>query len=113
MLRSSAAGYDYAQESLTQTVTVPANGTLRYWWCMTTGESGSTVWDTMRVRVYDANTRSLLHAAYLEQRQRRQRLAGGRTVPRRVRRPVGTAPVHVQTDYSLPTSFFVDDVSLR
>jgi hypothetical protein len=43
--------YNSATESVSQQVTVPTNGTLTYWWYMTTSESGSTVYDRLRVRV--------------------------------------------------------------
>ncbi|MGH3712474.1 MAG: S8 family serine peptidase, partial [Micromonosporaceae bacterium] len=107
-------GYNSATESITQAVTVPANGTLRYWWYMTTSESGSTVWDTMRVRVYDANTGALLATPRTWSNAsgaglwREDTLSLASYAGRSVR-----IQFAAQTDYSLPTSFFVDDVSLR
>ncbi len=105
-------GYNRASESLYQTITVPSNGALSYWWYMTTNESGSTAYDYLRVRVYSTGgtllgTLRTWSNASLKNTwsQDTVSLAGyaGQTV--RIR-------FEATTDSSLTTSFFVDDVSL-
>ena len=106
-------GYNSGNDSIYQTVTVPANGVLSYYWYMSTQESGSTAYDRLYVRLYNssgslittlrtwsnASTKnawsfdSVSLAAYAGQTVRVQF--------------VGT------TDSSLITSFFVDDVNLQ
>ncbi|HYF61849.1 MAG TPA: peptidase S8, partial [Herpetosiphonaceae bacterium] len=105
-------GYNNAVESVAQTITVPANGTLRYYWYKTTQETSGT-YDYLRARLYSSsgallttlathsnasagnawtlNTVSL--SAYAGQSVRLQ--------------------FEVATDWSLPSTFFVDDVSVQ
>jgi len=105
-------GYNIATEALSQLVTVPANGTLRYWWYMTTQESGSTVWDRLQVRVLNASgallatlrTWSNVSGAGL---WRQDALTLGAYAGQQVK-----IEFRATTDSSLPSSFFVDDVSL-
>ena len=104
--------YNNGTDTIYQTVTVPSSGTLRYWWYMTTSESGSTAYDFLRVRLYTTSgtlittlrTWSNASGAGLW-RQDTISLASyaGQTV-----RVQFTAT----TDFSLPSAFFVDDVSL-
>jgi subtilisin family serine protease len=106
-------GYNNATESISQQVTVPANGTLTYWWYMTTSESGSTVYDRLRVRVLNSagtvlatpRTWSNASGAGLW-RQDTLSLAAyaGQAVK---------VEFNATTDSSLVSSFFVDDVSLK
>jgi subtilisin family serine protease len=49
------ADYNSAYESIGQNVTVPANGTLTYYWYMTSGEGTTTAYDYMYVRVYSTS----------------------------------------------------------
>lgn len=106
-------GYNSGTDTIYQTITVPANGTLSYWWYMTTQESGSTAYDYLRVRLYNSSGTlvttlrswsnasgagtwrqdSVSLASYAGQRLRVQFTA--------------------TTDSTLPSSFFVDDVSVR
>jgi subtilisin family serine protease len=107
------AGYNSANDKLYQSVTVPANGTLTYWWYMTTSESGSTVYDQMRVALYDtggtlvATLRTYSNAS--AKGSWRQDSVSLASYAARTLRVQFTAT----TDSSLSTSFFVDDVSLR
>ncbi len=105
--------YNSATESISQQVTVPANGTLTYWWYMTTAESGSTVWDRLRVRVL--NTGGTVLAT-----PRTWSNASGAGVWRQD--TISLAAYAGQlvklefiatTDSSLKSAFFVDDVSLK
>lgn len=57
------AGYDRAQDILSQTITIPSGGgTLRYWWYMTSGESTTYAYDYLFVDLY---TSSGVHVARL------------------------------------------------
>ena len=105
--------YNNATETIDQLITVPANGTLSYAWYMTTTESGSIAYDRLRVRLLSSGgtviteLRAWSNASGAGQwRQDSISLAGyaGQTV--RVQF-LGT------TDFSLTSSFFVDDVSVR
>lgn len=91
---------------------VPTNGTLTYWWYISTQET-SHPWDYLRVRLYNTSGTLLTTLRTWNDgsgagiwRQDSISLAGyaGQTVR-----------VHfgATTDGSLTTSFFVDDVSLR
>ncbi len=105
-------GYNSGTDTIYQTVTIPANGTLRYWWYMTTSESGSTAYDYLRVRLY--NTSGGLVATL-----RTFSNASGAGVWRQDSLSLAsyagqTLRIHFSatTDFSLPTSFFIDDVTL-
>jgi thermitase len=106
-------GYNSGTDSIYQTVTVPSNGTLTYWWYMTTSESGSTPYDYFRVRLYTtggslvATLRTFSNASAANLwRQDSISLASyaGQTLR-----------VHFSatTDSSLQSSFFLDDVALQ
>ncbi len=106
-------GYNNATESISQQITVPTNGTLTYWWYMTTTESGSTVWDRLRVRVLGptgtvlATPRTWSNASGAGVwRQDTISLAAyaGQAVK---------VDFNATTDGSLASSFFVDDVSVK
>jgi thermitase len=107
------ADYNNGSDSIYQSVTIPSNGTLTYWWYMQTQESGSTAYDYLRVRLYNssgtlvATLRSWSNASGAGQwRQDSLSLANyaGQTL-----RVQFTAT----NDSTLPTGFFVDDVSVR
>jgi subtilisin family serine protease len=105
-------GYNGATESITQTVTVPSSGTLTYWWRMETAESGSTVYDRLRVQVLSssgsvlATLRTWSNASTANtwsQDTLSLSAYAGQSVGLRFL---------VTTDSSLATSFFLDDTSL-
>jgi subtilisin family serine protease len=105
-------GYNGGSDAVSQTVTVPSNGTLTYWWYMTTQESGATPYDYLRVSLYSgsgallATLRTYSNASGAGQwRQDSVSLAGYAGQSVRVSF-TGT------TDQSLPSSFYVDDVTL-
>ncbi len=105
-------GYNNATETIGQTVTVPANGTLRYWWYMTTQESGSTVWDRLAVRVLNTSGTVLATLRTWSNASgaglwRQDALSLGAYAGQQVK-----VEFRATTDSSLPSSFFVDDVSL-
>jgi hypothetical protein len=104
--------YNSATESLYQTITVPSNGVLSYWWYMTTKETGSTAYDYLRVRVYNTSgtllgtlrTWSNASGAGL---WRQDSLSLAAYAGQTIRLSFG-----VTTDSSLVSAFFVDDVSV-
>lgn len=106
-------GYNNATESISQTVTIPPNGTLTYWWYMTSSEGSSTAYDYLRVRLYNSSgalvatlkTRSNKDArnAWFQDSVSLASYAG-----QTLRIDFG-----VTTDFWLSTSFFVDDVELN
>jgi subtilisin family serine protease len=105
-------GYNNANDQIYQTITIPSNGTLTYWWYMTTQES-SHPWDYLRVRLY--NTSGGLVATL-----RTWNDGSGANVWRQDTISLAayagqTLRLHFSAtnDTSLPTSFFVDDVSVR
>jgi thermitase len=106
-------GYDNGTDTISQTVKVPAAGTLSYWWYMTTRESGSTPYDYFRVRLYNtsgglvATLRTFTNASGAGS-WRQDSLSLGSYAGQTVR-----IEFSATTDYSLPSSFFVDDLSLK
>jgi subtilisin family serine protease len=106
-------GYNNGTDTIYQTVTVPSNGTLSYWWYMSTSESGSTAYDYLRVRLYNssgalvATLRTFSNASGAGVwRQDSVSLASYAGQSLRVQ-------FSATTDFSLQTSFFVDDVALQ
>ncbi len=105
-------GYNSGTDQIYQTITVPSNATLTYWWYMTTQET-THPWDYFYVRLYNTSGQLITTLRTLNDgsgagtwRQDSISLAGyaGQTV---------RLSFSVTTDSSLPTSFFVDDVSVR
>jgi len=106
-------GYNSGTDTIYQTITLPSNGTLTYWWYMSTSESGPTAYDYLRVRLY--NSSGTLVATL-----RTFSNASGAGVWRQDSISLAsyagqTLRVHFSatTDFSLPTSFFVDDVAVQ
>jgi hypothetical protein len=106
-------GYTNGTDAVSQTVTVPSNGTLTYWWHLTTQESGATAYDRLRVRVLSssgavlATPRTWSNASGANA-WRQDSLSLGAYAGQTVR-----VEFQATNDSSLPSSFFVDDVSLR
>ncbi|WP_027346482.1 M4 family metallopeptidase [Hamadaea tsunoensis] len=100
-------GYGYAySESISQTVTVPAGGTLRYYLSVTTAESGSTAYDTLKVQVNGVTKQTWSNAN-----------AGGGYVLRSLdlsayAGQTVTVKFLGTEDQYLATDFLLDDVSL-
>jgi Zn-dependent metalloprotease len=101
-------------ETINQTVTIPASATaatLSYWIRTDTAESGSTAYDTMRVQVVDGSTVSTLRTfsnvgtnATYTQYSHSLTAYKGKSV---------TIRFTMTEDYSLQTSFVVDDTALN
>jgi subtilisin family serine protease len=108
------AGYNNAIDSIAQTVTIPANGRLSYWWRVESREGGgTTVYDWVDVRLYEPSNGSWARLRRWSNASPRNvwtqdtidlSAYAGRTLELRF---------FARTDSSLPTSFFIDDVSLR
>lgn len=105
-------GYNNGTDTIYQTLTVPTNGTLSYWWYMSTQET-SHPWDYLRVQVRNSAGTVLATLRTWNDgsgantwRQDSVSLAAyaGQTV---------RITFSATTDSSLTTSFFVDDVSVR
>ena len=102
--------YNNASETIYQTITVPSNGALSFWWYMTTQETSGT-YDYLRVRLYNGSGGLIATLATFSNAsakntwtQQTLSLAGyaGQTV---------RVQFEATTDGSLPSTFFVDDVS--
>jgi hypothetical protein len=106
-------GYNRGTDTLSQTVTVPSNGSLSYWWYMTSSEGTSTAYDYFRVKIYNSNGSLLSTLKTRSNRDARNQWVqdtisltsyAGQTV---------RIEFSVTTDSSLTTSFFLDDVALQ
>jgi hypothetical protein len=107
-------GANSATDNLYQAVTIPANGTLRYYWYMQTQESGSTVYDRLYVRLYNtsgglvATLRTWSNASASKNVWSQDTLSLANYAGQTLRIQFVST-----TDSSLITSFFVDDVTLQ
>ena len=107
-------GYNSGTDKISQTVTIPSNGTLSYWWYQTSQEGTGTAYDYFRVRLYNPSTGALVATVrtYSNRNARNAwyqdsiSLSGyaGQTL---------RIEFSVTTDYSYTTSFWVDDVILQ
>ncbi|MBA3532272.1 MAG: S8 family serine peptidase [Ardenticatenales bacterium] len=106
-------GYDNGTDRIGQIVTVPANGTLTYYWQMTSNEGTIYAYDYMYVRVF--NTSGTLLATLRTRSNTAPRNAwysdslslaayAGQTIEIRFA---------FKTDSAYPTSFFLDDITLQ
>ena len=105
-------GYNNANETLSQTVTVPSNGTLRYYWQMTSSEGTGTAYDWMYVRV--RNTAGALLATLRSRSNTAVRNVWSLDTLSLASYAGQSVRLEFQatTDYSLVSSFYVDDVTL-
>ncbi len=111
-------GYNYATEYIYQDVTIPSNATqafVQFWYRITTRETSTTIcYDSLRVEVRRPSDNALLAtlltlcnyhktSTYRQSSQLNVLNFRGQTIRLRF---------ITQTDSSLPTSFFIDDVAL-
>jgi hypothetical protein len=105
--------YNYCTDTLQQQITVPANGTLTYYWYQTSSEGTTTAYDYLHVRVYSTGGTLLATLRTWSNRNTRGVWSldtlsvsayAGQTIRLRF---VST------TDSSLRTAFFVDDVAVK
>lgn len=106
-------GFNNCTEYVQQKITVPTNATLKYWRYMASSEGTGTAYDYMYVRLYTTGGSLITTLRTWSNRNTRNTwtldsiaLSGyaGQTVVLRFM---------THTDYSLPTSFWVDDVSVQ
>jgi subtilisin family serine protease len=115
--RSGAYGaylgdYNYAKESISQTITIPSGGKLSYWWYMTTREAYHP-YDFLYVRLYTTS-------GSLVKTLRTWSDASGAGVWRQDTLDLSAyagrtlrMQFYATNDNSAPTGFFVDDVSVK
>jgi subtilisin family serine protease len=105
--------YNYCTDTLEQQLTVPANGTLTYYWYQTSSEGTATAYDYLHVRVYSTGGTLLATLRSWSNRNTRNAwsldtLSMGAYAGQTVRlRFVST------NDSSLRSAFFVDDVAVK
>lgn len=105
--------YNRCTEYLQQQITVPANANLTYYWYQTSSEGTTTAYDYLRVQIYSTGGTLLATLRTFSNRNTRntwsldtQSLANyaGQTVRLRFTST---------TDSSLPSAFWIDDVSVK
>lgn len=106
-------GYNRCIEYIRQQITISSNATLKYWWYMTSSEGTGTAYDYMYVRLYSTAGSLITTLRTWSNKNARNvwsqdsiSLAAyaGRTVQLRFM---------TTTDYSLPSTFWIDDVSVQ
>lgn len=106
-------GYNSCTEYIEQSIVVPANATLTYWWYQTSGEGTTTAYDYLYVQVYNSSGTLLATPRTWSNKNTRGAWAqdtislaayAGQTIRLRF---TG------KTDTSLPSTYFVDDVSVK
>jgi thermitase len=105
-------GYNLCDDRIYQTITVPTNGTLTYWWYMSTQET-THPWDYFRVRLYNTSGQLLTTLRTWNDGSgagvwRQDTISLAAYAGQNVRLHFSAT-----TDSSLTTSFFVDDISVR
>jgi hypothetical protein len=106
-------GYNYCTEWVQQQITIPSGATLKYWWYMISREGTSTAYDHLYVRLYTTGGSLITTLRNWSNRNTRNTWSqdsislssyAGQTVILRFMS---------KTDSSLPTTFWVDDVSVQ
>ncbi len=105
-------GYNNARDTIYQTITIPSNGTLTYWWYMSTQETTHS-YDYLRVRLYDTSGNLVATLRTWSDGSgagvwRQDSIALGNYAGRTLR-----VTFAATNDTTLPTSFFVDDISVK
>ena len=105
--------YNNANEYIYQTITIPTNGTLKYWWYMTSSEGTGAAYDYFYVRLY--NTSGGLVATLRTRSNTAARNAWYQDTLSLASYAGQTLRVQFSatTDSSLVTAFYVDDVSVQ
>ena len=106
-------GYNSATDTINQTVTVPTNGKLSYWWRVESFDSTSTAHDYLRVQLYDATTGGFITTLRTWSNVNTRNVWAQDTLS--LATYAGRAVrVHfaVSTDSSVTSSFYIDDVSV-
>ena len=105
--------YNSCTEYVQQTVTVPSNGSLAYWWYLTSSDTKLAAYDRLKVQVYSTSGRLLKTLRAFSNVNTREvwsqdtvslSLYAGKTVVIRFT---------VTTDKSYPSAFWIDDVVVK
>jgi thermitase len=106
-------GYNSATETIAQSVQIPTNGTLKYWWYMTSSEGTTTAYDYLRVRLYNSSGALVATLKTRSNKDTRSTWVQDSISVASYAGQTLTIKFEVTTDFSLTTSFFVDDVELN
>lgn len=106
-------GYNYATESVTQSVTVPTNGTLTFYWYMTSSEGSTTAYDYLRVKLLNSSNQVLATVKTHSNRDARSAWTQDSVSLASYAGQTVKLQFEVTTDSSLSTTFYVDDVTLN
>ena len=107
------AGYNNAVDYIYQSVTIPTNGTLSYRWRMVTSESSNTPYDWMDVRLYTSGGSYVTTLRRWDNGDTRNAWSLDSINLSGYAGQQMLVVFWADTDWSLSTSFFVDDVSLQ
>lgn len=106
-------GYNNATESISQSVTIPPDGTLTYWWYMTSSEGPWIAYDYLHVRLYNSSGALVATLKTRSNRDARNTWSQDSVSLASYAGQTLRIDFGVTTDFSLSTSFFVDDVELN
>jgi hypothetical protein len=109
-------GYNSGTDTIYQQVTIPSNATsatLRYWWYMTTQEACCTPYDYFYAQVLNSSGGLLGTLQTLNNASTKNAWVQSTFDVSAYRGQTIRLYFKVTTDVSLPTSFFLDDVSLN
>jgi len=109
-------GYNNGTDTIYQTVTIPSNATsasLSYWWYMTTQEACCTPYDYFYAQVRSTSGTVLGTLQTLNNASTKNAWVHPSFDLLSYKGQTVQIYFKVTTDVSLPTSFFVDDVSLN
>jgi kumamolisin len=109
-------GYNSGTDTIYQQVTIPSTATsasLSYWWYMTTQEACCTPYDYMYARVLNSSGTVLATLQTLNNASTANTWTKSTFNLLAYKGQTIRVYFKVTTDVSLPTSFFIDDVSLN
>lgn len=105
--------YNSCNEYIQQSILVPANGTLTYWWYQTSSEGATAAYDYLRVRVYNNSGTLLANLRTWSNKNKRgvwsqDTLSLAAYAGQTIRLRFAST-----NDSSLPSAYFVDDVTVK
>ncbi|HLN65106.1 MAG TPA: peptidase S8, partial [Symbiobacteriaceae bacterium] len=106
------AGYNSGTDTISQTVTIPTNGTLKYYWYMTSSEGTTTAYDYFRVKLYNGSTLVATLKTHSNTEGRNAWVQDSISLSTYAGQTL-RIEFSATTDSSAVTSFFVDDVTLQ
>lgn len=106
-------GYNSGSDKIYQTITVPGGSALKYSYYISTQETGSTAYDYLRVRVYSTSGTLLgTLKTYSNASTKNSWVTDSASLASYAGQTV-RIQFEASTDYSLTTTFFVDNVSTQ